>query len=1024
MNLKHLVNMLVALSFCAFLTGQQTDYHANEESQYRQALELYRNGKFSVAQLYFDNYLKVHAGENSDLLSNCEYYVSMCAVKLFNNDAESRVLNFLARNPENPLRNDAVFNLANYFYQRKGFNRALEYYNQVDKTRLDREDQAEFYFKSGYCLFQIEDYDKARLAFSQIKDLDTKYASPSLYYYSHINYTQGNYETALDGFLRLKSDSNFGPIVPYYLTQIYFKQKKYDEVVKYSTSLMENVTEKRAPEVSKMIGESYSHLNLYTEAIPYLEKYMETSGNASREDKYSLAYVYYKTKNYDKAAVLFGQITGIESALGQNALYHLADCQLKLNDKNKARMAFSSAAKMNFDPEIQEDAMFNSALLTYELDYSPFNEAVQALNEYLNRYPNSKRSDEANNYLVMAYLNAKNYSLALASIDKIRDKNNEIKKAYQKIAYYRGLELFSNSSFTDAIDLFTSSTQYGNFDTKLYALSLYWKGEACYRLSDYRKAIDNYSSFLSQPGATKYSEYSPALYNLGYCYFSLHQYNDATIWFNRFTGAGYSKQPDVLTDAYSRLGDCYFIQLDYSRAVTLYDQAIKNGHGNTDYALFQKGLALGVSGKDNEKIAALSQLIGANPNTALKADVLFQMAESHVKLNQTEKALSAYKTLVTDYPKSSYVKKSLLGMGLLYFNSNRNNEAIQCYKQIIGDYPGTSEAENAMIGLKNVYVDMNDVDAYYNFVNGLGVLTSADLIEQDSLSYLAAEKIYASEDYAKAAQGFKNYIDKHQDGMFLLNANFYKGDCNYRANEYDEALASFNYIIGRPQSRFTEPSLLGASRIEFKQKDYHAAAEYYRKLEEVAEVKSNLLEARMGMLKCYSLLEDYDKVTELADKILLTEKLSPEQERETRFAKAKAMLARDRQMLALEEFKKVASEVKSAEGAESKYRIAEIYYQRKEIQNAEKEISDFANKTTPHQYWMAKSFLLWANIFRDKGDDFQAIQTLQSLIDYYAKTDDGILDEAREKKKHLTDQQEKSLKPAVQQEEEIRIKEK
>ena len=27
---------------------------------------------------------------------------------------------------------------------------------------------------------------------------------------------------------------NFGPIVPYYLTQIYYKQKKFDEVVKYA----------------------------------------------------------------------------------------------------------------------------------------------------------------------------------------------------------------------------------------------------------------------------------------------------------------------------------------------------------------------------------------------------------------------------------------------------------------------------------------------------------------------------------------------------------------------------------------------------------------------------------------------------------------------------------------------------------------------------------------------------------------------------------------------------------------------
>ncbi len=1023
MNLKHLVNMLVALSISAFLTAQQTDYNTNAEAQYRQGLELYNNGKYSAAQEYFDHYLKDHGNENSDFVSNSEFYSAMSSVKLFNNDAESRTLNFLARNPENPRKNEAIFNLAGYFYQRKSYNKALDYYAQVETSRLSRDEQSEYYFKSGYCYFLDENFEKARYAFNQIKDLDTKYTTPALYYYSHINYTQGNYETALEGFLRLKDDPNFGPIVPYYLTQIYYKQKKYDEVVKYGPNLMVNATEKRAPEVSRIVGESYAELGLYEEAIPYLEKYMASTTSASRQDKYGLAYAYYKTKDYAKAATLFGQITGTESALSQNALYHLADCQLKLNEKNKARMAFSSAAKMDYDPEIQENSLFNSALLTYELDYSPFNEAVQALNEYLDKYPNSKRSDEANNFLVMAYLNAKNYTLALASIDKIRDKNNEIKKAYQKISYYRGLELISNGNFSEAIGLLTSSTRYGTFDQKLYALSLYWKGEAYYRSSDYRKAIDNYAGFISQTGVSKFDEYAPALYNLGYCYFSLHQYPDAAIWFNRFTATGYSKQPEIVTDAYNRLGDCSFVQLDYAKAVSYYDMAINNGKGNTDYALFQKALALGVSGKNIEKISTLNKIITTNPNSTLKADVMFQMAESYVKLNQTDKALAAYKKVVTDYPKSSYVKKALVGMGLIYFNSNRNNEAIQCYKQVINDYPGTTEAENALIGLKNVYVDMNDVDTYYSFVKGMGVLSSADLIEQDSLSYLAAERIYMSGDYAKALQSLSNYIQKHPDGRFLINANFYKGDCNYRANENEEALQSFNYVIDRPRSRFTEPALLGASRIELRQKNYQKAAEYYSKLEEVAEVKSNLLEARMGMLKCYLLLEQYDKVTDLADKILLTEKLSPEMERETRFAKAKALLARDRQVLALDEFKKVAKEVKSEEGAESKFRVAEIYYQRKELQNAEKEISDFADKSTPHQYWMAKSFLLWSDIFRDKGDDFQAIQTLQSLIDYYQKTDDGILDEAKTKKKQLTDSQAKTGKPKVEDEEdEIQMK--
>jgi len=623
----------------------------------------------------------------------------------------------------------------------------------------------------------------------------------------------------------------------------------------------------------------------------------------------------------------------------------------------------------------------------------------------------------------MAYLNAKNYRLAMTSIDKIRNKNNEIKKAYQKIAYYRGLELFNNLSFTEASELFTASIKYGVNDNTLYALSLYWKGEAYYRKGDYRQAIENYNNFLAQPGVTKLSEYPLAQYNLGYCYFSIRQYADAALWFGKFAGQGNTQKQEILTDAYNRLGDCYFVQMEYSRAIVWYDNAIKSGKGNTDYALFQKGLAQGVTGKDKDKIQTLNQLVNAYPGSAYKPDVLFQMGESYVKLNQPDQAIANYKKVVSDYPKSSYVKKALLGLGLLYFNSNRNPEAVQCYKQVIKDYPGTDEAANAIIGLKNVYVDLNDVDAYYTYINGLGVLTSSDLIEQDSLSYLSAEKIYMSGDYPRASKSFSTYISNHPEGRYLLNAHFYKGDCNYRANEYNEALSSFDFVIAKPKNRFTESALLGASRIKFRSKEYAIAANYYSQLEGVAEVKNNLLEARLGMLKCYALLEEYDKVGDLADKILLTERLSPDQERETRFAKAKALMARDREMLALTEFQKVAREVKSAEGAESKYRVAEIYYKRKETDKAEKEVSDFANKTTPHQYWMAKSFLLWADIFTDKGDDFQAIQTLQSLIDYYEKTDDGILTAAKEKKKQLTDKQVIKATPAEQNEVEIDLPE-
>lgn len=1014
--------ILIALAVFTVLSAQQTIYHTDDLSTYNQAVELYRNGKYSAAQQIFHQLAVKKDDTNTEIAANSQYYEAMCALKLFNQDAENLIIQYITGNVESPLTNDAWFALANYFYQQKKYNDARDYYEKIDKQQLNKSDLAEYYFKSGYCYFLNDELDKAKYSFSEIKDKDTKYTAPAQYYYSHINYTQKNYQTALEGFLKLKTDESFGPIVPYYITQIYFIQKKYSEVIAYAPSLMENVTEKRAAEVSRIIGESYFMLGKYEEAIPYLETYNEKASSVSKEDRYQLAYAYYKTGQLQKAARLFGSVTGDKSPLSQNALYHLADCYLKLNDKNSARMAFSSASKMDFDEEIKEDALFNYALVTYEVSSSPFNEAIEGFNEYLSLYPHSKRSDEAYQYLVMAYLNARNYKLALASIDKIKNKNNDIKKAYQKIAYYRALELFNDLRYDEAIQLLNSSTTYGTFDARMAALSNYWKGEAFYRKSDYARALEQYNSFVVQTGISGTDEYKLAHYNIGYCYFQQKQYREALIWFKKYVSFGQAQQPAIYSDALNRLADCYFVQSDYSSAISYYDQCIKAGKTGVDYALYQKGFSQGIQGKHTDKIQTLTRLVSSYPNSTYKADAIFQIAESYVRLSQPDKAATYYKQVISDFPSSSNVRKALLNLGLLYYNANRLDESVKYYKKVIADYPGSEEAQNALIGLKNVYVDMNEVDAYFNYVKELGSLTNVDAREQDSLSYISAERLYMAGDCAKAIRSLTNYIQNNPDGRFLLNAHFYKGDCNYKLNQPDEAVASFDYVIGKPKNIFTEVTLQGAARIKYGQKDYVAALNYYQKLEMSAESRAAILEARMGMLRCYYLLENYAEVIELADKILLTEKLSADLERETRFKKAKSLLAKDRQMLALDEFRLVAKEVKSAEGAESKYRIAEIYFLRKDYDNAEKEITDFSEKTTPHQYWMAKSFILWADIFSARGNDFQAQQTLQSIIDYYENTNDGILELAREKHKAITEKQAGKKKATETQDLEINLK--
>ncbi|MBQ1719452.1 MAG: hypothetical protein II027_02265, partial [Bacteroidales bacterium] len=107
-------------------------------------------------------------------------------------------------------------------------------------------------------------------------------------------------------------------------------------------------------------------------------------------------------------------------------------------------------------------------------------------------------------------------------------------------------------------------------------------------------------------------------------------------------------------------------------------------------------------------------------------------------------------------------------------------------------------------------------------------------------------------------------------------------------------------------------------------------------------------------------------------------------------------------------------EVVSYEGAESKFMTASINYENGNDSIAEEIIYDFAQSSTPHAYWLAKSYILLAQIYFDEEDIFSAKHTLQSVLSNYDNETDGIKDEAEEKLSAIFEAEE-----TARQEEEI-----
>jgi TolA-binding protein len=1004
MNRKILMIIAVAaLTAAAAVKGQSSFSGEEMTSLLNSGYEMYAKAKYATAIELFDRWLATENTGNRQQRADAEYHAALAAMRLMSPDAEYRMQNFITANSESPLLNQARYESGLYCYQQRNYACAIEWFEQTDRLLLSDRELPEYLFKLGYSHYRRGDQKKAMMLFEELIDVDTDYTSPALYYHSCIAYENGFYQTALEGFERLRGDETFGSIVPFYIVQIYYLDKNYDGILEMAPSLIEQAGKARETELYRFIGDANFQKGNYGEAIPYLEKFIANTRLSDRNDRYELAFSYYQTGDYVKATKLFTEVVGKSDILTQNAYYMLGSCYLKSNDKKKAQMAFSAASGMSYDPQVKEEALFNFAKLAYENSYAPFGEGIEALHNYIKSYPLSDHVTEAYNYLVSAYMRLNNYQAALNSLDQITVKDDRLREAYQKVAYFRGIELFRNRNYADAVAMFDKSLKYKDMNPALGAQATYWKGESDYRLGNAQAAVNDWEAFRQLPAARSLPEYDLIDYNLGYVWYNAGDYAKALPFFLAFNGkVNQETRPDIAADARNRIADCYYIRADYPSAIQYYDKVIDYARLDADYAMFQKGFALGLSNNNEAKAATLTDLIQKYPKSAYVPNALFERGRAYVALNRPEKGEADFTNIIAWYSTSQFVPPAMVQLGLIYYNAGDNAKAIAQFKKVIENFRDTPEARNAVNGLKNAYTEMDDVQSYFAYMKNVQGLGNIEASTRDSMTYIAGENQYVKGNCERSIQIFRGYLQEFPSGSFATNARFYLADCLNKTGNTDEALDLFGKVISVGNNQFMEQSLLGAASITYGKEDYRRSYSLYDELSREATTPENRMYAYLGMMRSAAKLEDDEKIIAAAEQVLGSEKLTEDLAREATFLMAKSNQRLGNTEEALDDYRRVGKEVATAYGAESKYRIAELLWLSGDINGAEKEANEFVDMSSPHAYWTGKTFLLLSDIALKKGDTFQARATLQSLIDYYTVRDDGIIDEARARLAALT----------------------
>ena len=995
MTRRLLVMLFGLLSFLApvLTMAQATQVYQPVRQVPAMADELYRNEKYGSARLQYEQ-IAQDGNLSLQIRDEAKLYSALCAARLQNADAIETLMKYIFLHPESAALNAAYFELGRLQFNNNAYSEALASFDKVETADFANEKLSEYLFKTGYCQFIAKKTDVAEKAFAQVMNTQSPYAIPSTYYYSHIAYSKGRFDEALEGFIKLQKDPSFGKLVPYYIAQIYYQEGKYDELLAITVPFLKDNNSRVSTEMVRLTGNTYFRKGQYSESIPLLERFAESNASAlSRNDYYQLGFACYQTKNYTRGIKWFQEVTKVQDSLSQNAWYHLGDCYLQTNQKKFAGEAFLAASKMPFNKDLAEESLFNYARISIETNFSPYNDAIKALRDYITKNPESNRTDEANNLLAQLLMITKNYKTALDVMESMKTKDSQLKTAYQKIAYYRGVELYNDRDYKGAIVQFGKSLQYTT-DRNITSQNLYLTAEAYYQLTNWNEAIDFYTKFNASQGATQSPGYLYVNYNLGYCYFKQKNYSQANNWFKKFISDKRIHDNRSLSDAYIRSADCYLMAKNYNEAIQNYDQALQLRAASPEYAYLQKAMALGAKGDLKQKVQSLNQIIEKYPQSPYSDKVRFEIANAYLLQKDDENALRNFDEVINKYPNSPLAAKSMLKAGLIQYNNDKNDLALDRLKNLISKYPGTQEAREAMSTIKNIYVDMNRVEDFVNYSSKFqqGSITSS---EQDSLLYVAAENQYMKGNCDEAIKGFSAYQQQFPNGSFSVKSAWYKADCETKAGKNIEALEDFKRIIALPTSEYTVRALSGASMMLYQQKQYTEALDLYTKLESSTTDRALRAEALTGEMRCNYRLNNYGFAAQAAQRLQSGSDLSTAQLAESNLVIGTSSLKLNNLPLARKSLEKAMTDP-GAVGAEANYSIALIEFQNQRYKEAEKLVMTLQNNYASYDYWVAKGFILLADVYVQSGNLFQAQHTLQSVIDNY-KGDDDILQIAREK---------------------------
>lgn len=923
--------------------------------EYR-ALRSEGNGNYSEMR----DQLSFIPGENRLNPEKQAYEEAMALFGVMDPQAVTLFRRFVLDYPASPLAPQARLNAADFYFYSADYSKALLAYDEINPSSLPSDLRQQYNLRRGFSLIRTGYLQEASDVFKEYAK-EPGNETRALYYLAYIEYARGKYKSARQQFEEVRQKLSLNPrkknieganerdgMYPeWYILQIDYGAGNYESAAREGERFLRiGAPEELEAETIRLTGMSYFRLGDYNRGATWLEKYLETPGASRDPDTiYALGVCAYENNDKTAAEDYFTEVvgdsddTGVDPAIVQAAYIYLGLIAGEAGETENAALWFDRATKKKADLILSETAGYDYIVAVTRGGGVPFSSSARLMEQFLEKYPDSSKSTALEEYLACVYFNEKNYSEAVKYIERAGVAGKVKAATRQKIFFGAGVEALNRGDATAARRYLTRATEIEG-QNEVTAAAWLWLGDACFQSADYPAAEKAYANFLrTEPDSP---DRALALYDRAYAFFMQGKYREAG---DLFADAIHVSNPPLSErlrdDAIIRIADTRYYTGRYDQARQYYSDAIDNEAAAADYALYRRAIMNGLAGDTKQKLKELASMPSRFPGSRWLPDALLEEAKTYAALGDQANAAKAYRELDKLYGTTPQARKGALELAVIYSENGQQDEAEEALRKIIETWPTSAEALTADADLRKYYASKGRLNEYVAFLESVEGAPRPDAARIEAAAFEGVERAEGTDRIMLA----DTYIETYPDGVYLPLVLTYKGES----------------LLEEGQSRYPE------------------ALETYRELERRGGTEYAAI-AAAGIMRTTT---DPDERLKYARIVRESSGLPAEVIEEARYVEAATTAERSLSPEAVATLRELATNPSSEAGAKAAVSLGENLLKANRLDEAEVEMKKFTDAGSPHSYWLARGFIVLADIYMAKGKRVLAVEYIRSLRENY-----------------------------------------